>query len=388
MKKARSLLMTIVALVFIATSLLGCNFPVYFQPTNSSFDEATLMMVASRSILDLYIPADESMTSSTQGGVVLASMLNLTQAGSKQQLNEQLALSEEFLRMARSAREKGNDTAALIFEAKADEHKYMADQLEKKRADWRRNRRFFYQVNRGVRAIGRGLRSFGHAIGNIIEFGVQAVFANIQNQIAFYVNEIRAFLANPIRYAFDLSLTRQLEIIKNQFTSRLGPFFGQRVYELLNVEGQAWHIERHLFTRKTQPSRPSAQGQKVTEAVTEAVPEAETTAQPVTVGETTIIGNWHGAACDEAEGTFQYRWSVDLIQDPDTDQFVGTIKFHACPGGGRVLYRVLGEPTTDSVVTLTGIKKEGGGDLYANSPATTTFTVNLNNGSVSPNLAQ
>lgn len=100
-----------------------------------------------------------------------------------------------------------------------------------------------------------------------------------------------------------------------------------------------------------------------------------------------IVGNWHGPACDEAEGTFAYRWSVDLIQDPQTDQLVGTIKFHACPGGGRVLYRVTGDQLEDGTLSLEGIRKEGAGDLFYASAENVTFIVNPNTGQISPNLA-
>lgn len=375
MKKFRHFNLAISVLFVVATVTLSCNFPVYFKPRNSSFDEAALMMIASRSMLGLYTPVDEMAQPPLQEQPNAVELISWFQEGSKQQLNEQLALQAEFQRLANAAKEKGNQYLVNFYSSKAEEHAVLAAQLEKKRADWRRNHRFFYVIKRGARA-------FGHAIGNIIEFVGQAVINNIRNQIAYYVNEIKSFLANPIRYTFDLSLQRQLQIIKNQLTTRLGPFFGQRAYDLLNIDQSAWNIERRIFgskTRKT-PTQSAASAVNPTEEAT--------TLSSNGVGEATVIGDWHGPACDEAEGTFQYRWSIDLIQDPETNQYLGTIKFHACPGGGRVLYRVLGEPSTDAEVTLSGVKKEGGGDLFANTPDMATFSINLNTGELSPNYSQ
>ncbi len=380
MKEKRSILVSFVAMILILTTILGCNFQALFTPQNTSFDEAMLMMIASREILGLYIPTETGTASAPMGGIVLVSQTASIQGDSKQQLNEQLALTQEFTRLANEAQRKGNEYLTNFFTSKANEHRLLAESLEKRRADWRRDHRFFYQVR-------RGMRSFSRALGNIIDFAAQAVFTSIQNRIQFYVNEIRAFLANPIRYTFDLALNRQLQIIKSQLIDRLGPFFGQRAYDLINIEQTAWNIEGNIFNRKTpQKTQTQANSQQVEQVETEDVPDSATLPPSLNESETVIIGNWHGTACDEAEGTYQYRWSVDLIQDPETDQFMGTIKFHACPGGGRVLYRVIGEPTTDPTVTLRGVKMDGGGDLYFNSPETTSFTVNLNNGAVTPNL--
>lgn len=380
MKTFRNLFSTVTIFIIMATVIVSCNFPVYFKARNSSFDEAILMMIASRSMLDLYTPVYEQTAQLPQELTNKIVAISWLQTGSKEQLNEQLALQAEFQRLADAASDKGNQYLVNFYSAKADEHGQLAAQLEKKRADWRRNHRFFYVVKRGARA-------FGHAIGNIIEFAGQAVLNNIRNRIDFYVNEIRSFLANPIRYTFDLSLQRQLEIIKNQLTTRLGPFFGQRAYELINIEQSAWNIERRIFAGR--PRKTPVQALTSTVKPNLIAPVTEVTTSPPTDGdgEVIVLGNWHGPACDEAEGTYQYRWSVDLIQDSETAQFVGTIKFHACPGGGRVLYRVLGEPSTDPIVTLTGVKKDGGGELFSNSPEIATFKVNLNTGSVSPNYS-
>jgi hypothetical protein len=378
MKLYRSISITCLVTFLLATFAGGCNFPLHLNPQNSSFDDATIMMIAARGLLGLYASPEETQSSISVYGKNPTSLADIAQmVGSKDELNEQRALASEYQRMADLAEEAGNQTLLDHFNEKVHEHTLAADQVEKRRADWRRNHRFFYVVKKGARA-------FGHAIGNIIDFAAQALISNIKHQIDFYVKEIKAFLANPIRYAFDLTLRRQLEIIKNQLNDRLGPFFGQRIYDLLKIDEKAWKAERGLFqrgNRKTPTADPK------TPPMTE---EQQPTPDPSEAGSesTTVVGDWHGAACDEAEGTYQYRWSVNLIQDPETDQIIGTIKFHACPGGGRVLYRVIGEPQTDPVLTLTGIKNDGAGDLFTNSPDSIEFTFDTSKGKISPNLSQ
>jgi hypothetical protein len=100
-----------------------------------------------------------------------------------------------------------------------------------------------------------------------------------------------------------------------------------------------------------------------------------------------VVGGWYGPACDEAEGTYIYRWSVDLMKDPQTGQLAGTVKFHNCPGGGRVLYLVGGNPPTGTVFTLAGDKVNGGGDLFGSAPESVTFTFDTSTGQIKPNLA-
>jgi hypothetical protein len=112
--------------------------------------------------------------------------------------------------------------------------------------------------------------------------------------------------------------------------------------------------------------------------------------QPANQGDTStgvVVGGWYGPACDEAEGTFIYRWSVDLMKNSQTGKLKGTIKFHDCPGGGRVLYSVTGDPPAGTVYTLPGQKMEGGGDLFGSAPETATYTFDSSTGQISPNLA-
>jgi len=108
--------------------------------------------------------------------------------------------------------------------------------------------------------------------------------------------------------------------------------------------------------------------------------------QPV-ANEINIVGGWYGPACDEGEGTFIYRWSVDLMKDPTTGRFIGVAKFHDCPGGGRVSYYLTGEPQESSMIFLSGEKTaSGGGNLFSSSDQTINFTFDLTSGILSPNL--
>ena len=94
-----------------------------------------------------------------------------------------------------------------------------------------------------------------------------------------------------------------------------------------------------------------------------------------------VISDTHGPYCDEAEGTFAYTWQVNLIQRTDTGDYMGTIKYHNCPGGGRVAYHVVGEPQEGAkIIMLSGTKKDGGGELYEKSLEYATFYFDLENG--------
>ena len=101
-----------------------------------------------------------------------------------------------------------------------------------------------------------------------------------------------------------------------------------------------------------------------------------------------VARDFYGPACEsgEEEGA-PYHWSVELLQDPATGKLEGTIKFHACPGGGRAVYRVSGTTGNGTTLTLPGIKVSGGGDLFGTAPGQETFTFNTSSGQLSPNLA-
>ena len=98
--------------------------------------------------------------------------------------------------------------------------------------------------------------------------------------------------------------------------------------------------------------------------------------------------DFYGPACDsgEEEGA-PYRWSVEMLEDPATGKLEGTIKFHACPGGGRAVYRVSGSTDNGTILTLAGKKVSGGGDLFDTAPVQETFTFDSSSGALSPNLA-
>lgn len=370
MKKMRLFSAFFLAIMLFSIVASGCNFPLDVSQKESSFDQAMLLMIASRGALELYSDSTQSTSAALEMNAKLGEIGRLQ--STLEQMNQHNALASEYQRIADMAAQTGNQVLADKFNEKVQLHSAEAQRLEARRAEWRRRHRFFT-------AIGRGVRKFGRAIANILNFGLSVIADNITARIEFYVNEIRAFLRNPLRYTFDLALNRQLDIIKNQLNDRLGPFWGRRAYDLIKVDQAAWGVERQIFDRATKA--------KTTEAVI--VTESIATEAPAdSGGQTEVYGNWHGAQCDEAEGTFQYKWSVDLIRDPDTDQLVGTIKFHACPGGGRVLYRVIGEPQMGTTITLNGIKKEGGGDLYANSPDNVTFTFDTKKKKITPNYSQ
>lgn len=117
---------------------------------------------------------------------------------------------------------------------------------------------------------------------------------------------------------------------------------------------------------------------QITDDIHESVEDEET---PY---DTTLFGDWHGEVCPEVEGTFMYTWSVNLFFDPKENLVVGTVKFHDCPDGGRVLYSVKGEIINENLVVLNGVKSTGGGALYNNSPDVKQFNFNPVLGEIVP----
>ncbi len=101
-----------------------------------------------------------------------------------------------------------------------------------------------------------------------------------------------------------------------------------------------------------------------------------------------LEGSWHGDACEQGEGTYLYRWQLDLAKDPTSGQIVGTLKFHKCPNGGRVLYRVVYESTSGSKITLAGALIEASGDLSASAPPNQEFTFYKDSVIIEPNLGE
>ena len=78
-----------------------------------------------------------------------------------------------------------------------------------------------------------------------------------------------------------------------------------------------------------------------------------------------------GRACDEDEPGFEREWSVQLRQD-ETGRVQGALRFHNCPGGGRVVYRVVGFATALDTIRLLGQRVGRRGEL-GESPSQALF---------------
>ncbi len=382
MKRQRTVYVIISLVTLIGTTLSACNFPLFNPSGQTSFDQAHLMMITSRGLLDLYTPPEITASHSGSSPAMASLFFDPRLLTTLEQLNQHKALALEYQRLAATAERSGNQVLYDKWTGKAHEHLAAAEKLEKARAEWRRRHRFFP-------AISRGINGFTHAIGQVLDFAIRNIAESIKTRFEAYIEEIRAFLANPVRYAFDVALNRQLEIIKGQFIDRLGPFFGERAYNLIKLDQRAWRIEGQLFnTRTPRPTRTPKTPQPTKAEATPTVPTATIGAIPPNV-----VGAWHGAACDEAEGAFVYRWSLDLMKDPSTDQVVGTLKFHDCPGGGRGLFRVVGTTQTGSVISLIGTLKDGGGSLYQtlqdqnSASGTQDFLFDSSKGEIEPNYS-
>ncbi len=363
------LLISILLILFLAQA---CNLPIVNNNDLTSFDEAHLLMITSRGLLDLYSPPPDLGQNIENNGVKLIDFaINIQVSSTLEQMNQQMALAKEYQRLAQIAREKGNDVLADTFLDKAEMCLIKAEKLEDQRANWRRNRRFNTVIRRNVRNLGQG-------IGRTIDFVMTEVGENVEARINDYIAEIKFLLHNPLRYGFDQALTTQLMIIKNQFQDELGPFFGQRAYELLGIDETAWAIEGQIFNNRKRP-KPTATS---TEAKPPVIGDIQTNPTEETINEgMLVISDTHGPYCDEAEGTFAYTWQVNLIQRTDTGDYMGTIKYHNCPGGGRVAYHVVGEPQEGAkIIMLSGTKKDGGGELYEKSLEYATFYFDLENG--------
>jgi len=119
------------------------------------------------------------------------------------------------------------------------------------------------------------------------------------------------------------------------------------------------------------PKEPAGASEDVPELPADSAPPVEAPA-PAEVQD--FGGSWNsGPLCDEEDRP--YRWEITLRQDPNTDAVSGTIKFHACPGGGRATYNVSGTATPSDVLFLEGTKTSGRGSLNGIAPAEQTFRV-------------
>ena len=215
------------------------------QNSNSSFDDAHLMMITARDILGEYTVEEvASLQSGTQGITLISTNMNTAPQSTLEQLNQQFALGQEYKRLAQMAEASGNSVLADKFYARAEDCFNRALDLEQERIEWRRRHRLNSVINRGVKNIGQ-------AIGNTLDFIGTNAGQYVDAEINGYVDQVRSFLQNPIRYAFDIKMGHQLDIVKHQFTDRLGPFFGQRVYELIGMDEAAWEAEAQIFNKPT-----------------------------------------------------------------------------------------------------------------------------------------
>ncbi len=137
---------------------------------------------------------------------------------------------------------------------------------------------------------------------------------------------------------------------------------------------------------KEQPANPPAQQPQIP-----AQPPADASQQkpatPVAENKVPSAFSYYGSACEVDEEGYPYRWQVDLIEDTQTNTYVGSVAFHNCPGGGRAVYQVRGPLASGDELTLTGDLKLGGGTLYNSAPKQETFTFNRGTGKIEPNLA-
>ena len=184
------------------------------------------------------------------------------------------------------------------------------------------------------------------------------------------------WLTDPIG-AIQYLLEEQDEILRGEWNQDLPP------QNPPATEVPAPPVENSNQPLAENPAPPPALEQPVVPAV----PVAPAEQVPVIASPAAVIGGWYGSYCDEAEGTFYYRWSVDLMQNPADGSYAGTVKFHDCPEGGRVSYRVTGPVQPGPLITLTGVLKDGGGALYSNAAATLAFTFDLSTGQITPNLS-
>lgn len=382
MKRQRTVFMIITLVTLIGMTFSACNFPLFNPPGQTSFDQAHLMMITSRGLLDLYTPPEVTASHSGSSPAMASLFFDPRLLTTLEQLNQQKALALEYQRLAAAAERSGNQFLNDKWTGKAQEHLAAAEKLEEARAEWRRRHRFFP-------AISRGIKGFTRAIGQVLDYAIRNIAENIKTRFEAYIQEIRSFLANPVRYAFNVALNRQLEIIKNQFIDRLGPFFGERAYNLIRLDQRAWKVEGQLFnTRTPRPTRTLKTPQPFKAESTPTAPSAtEGRISP------NIVGAWHGKVCNEAEGAYTYRWSLDLMKDPSADQVMGSLRFHDCPGGGRGLFQVVGTTQSGSVISLSGSLKEGRGDLYqilqdqVSGSGTLEFTFDSSTGEIKPNFA-
>ncbi len=126
---------------------------------------------------------------------------------------------------------------------------------------------------------------------------------------------------------------------------------------LVDQMNQVLESQASLVNNEEESSETTQQAEKPTQVAPEMALNAETFTEN---GQTYRFFEGRGSPCDEAEGTFIYRWSLDLMEEVGRDLVMGTVKFHNCPQGGRV--SIGGSFTMIRSVQQGWDKESGGGD--------------------------
>ncbi len=176
MKPQRIVYMMIALVTLIGMTFSACNFPLFNPPGQTSFDQAHLMMITSRGLLDLYTPPEITASHSGSSPAMASLFFDPRLLTTLEQLNQQKALALEYQRLAAAAERSGNQVLYEKWTGKAQEHLAAADKLEQARVEWRRKHRFFP-------AIGRGVKSFTRAVGQVLGFCDSQYRRKYQNTI-------------------------------------------------------------------------------------------------------------------------------------------------------------------------------------------------------------
>jgi hypothetical protein len=251
----------------------------------------------------------------------------------------------------------------------------------------------------GAEALTRGSELYVNIVKDILSTAFPGMdqgfeYADKVNEFAEFV---RDFYNDPTSALVDAVKGQIEDAVKNQIKEQFMDLFPEI------EEDQADEIAGHIMDQINEIQEAQEElAEELQEEQEEQEEEMdEQASEPIILPPDTTLGTetfvdgdvtytffeGHGSYCNEVEGTYIYRWSLDLLQEVEAKQVLGTVKFHDCPGGGRVLYRVEGFVNEDGTFTLSGTKRDGGGDLYSKAPAATQFTFDPTTGVISPNYA-
>jgi len=228
------------ALTGLLLTLLACNLTGSSTSDLTSFDRAHLMMLTSRAMLGLY--DSESETASQFSGAVIPASGREPRLAAEtlEEINQLKVLEREYLRMAELAERAGNTDLADSFRNKARYCGGDARVIDAQRRSWRYHHRF----DNVIRRISRGL---GHGIGEIITTTGDITVDSVRYTVKNYGDEIKQFIRNPVKYGINLAGQRQLDIIKHQFTDRLGPVLGGQVIRILRIDRISRQMESAIM---------------------------------------------------------------------------------------------------------------------------------------------